>query len=75
MLPPPRCELVPFVIPDALLDPALLEVFVCNFGELIANAYTVCSILICLNDALLLLDDLMFELMVRFGGLILLTSP
>ena len=46
MLPPPISELVPFVIPDALLDPALLDGFsgLCDQGYLreacSSNAYS-----------------------------------
>ena len=38
MLPPPRSELVPLAVPDALLDPALLDVFIGDFIGVVANA-------------------------------------
>jgi hypothetical protein len=41
MLPPPRSELVPLVIPDALLDPALLNGFAGNCVSVGPNGYTV----------------------------------
>jgi hypothetical protein len=68
VLLPPISELVPFVVPDALLDPALLNGFAGNCVSVGPNRYTVCLIQICILYSRLLFADLMLELFIRFRG-------
>ena len=65
VLPPPKSELVPFVVPDALREPELLDVFTCYCTRVGPNGYTICTIQMCLEDTLILFADLSRELSVR----------
>jgi hypothetical protein len=46
MLPLPSSELIPSGVPDALLDPELLDFFLRNFIVVVASAQATLSILI-----------------------------
>jgi hypothetical protein len=64
VLPPARSELIPFVIPDSLLNPALLNGLRGDGMRIGPNGYTVYSIQMCLEDAFILVANLTLELLV-----------
>src|SRR5271155_4888784 len=42
MLPSSGSKCIPFVVPDALLNPTILDDFVCHFMMVVANAQPAC---------------------------------
>jgi hypothetical protein len=66
VLLPPISKLVLFVVPDALLNLALLDSFVGNCVSVRPNRYIVCLIQICILYSRLLFVDLILKLFIRF---------